>query len=675
MFDQNIANGLMEFFAATLSRDATRRPDTAEDMLQAWQRVFDTAAPHVSAQDSDAAAAAAELATSTAGAGLTPRAVSALNGAHVTTVGELLALDSTLLNRLVAREAKETRKEITTRYREWTARLGKQQHRARSSELMGLDDAVAQLLDAVAGRGSTRRQAAELLLGVKPGLDAFATATELGEALDKVPQRGIQLLKELQTDWAANPQTATLLDAITDIARGVVTDFGGVAAVKTLTAEIRARLPQSVTASTDPVAREQADRTAGGLLRVALDRLSEHEAADDEIEFVRRRHGRRLALLAVDEALLAAAESAGSRADELVSADPTVVIAAPMAARELRGAFENGYRSLADTAPFPPGDQRLVRLAAAISKHAGVSGRGELHNLDIPPGNAAQVALRGLSQTEALSPSQVRSRISARFPDLDRVPQRPQLDAVIAHTGLGLIWSDEAGQYRFDKPHPASSTTMHTRQPTTVPTNTAGAESLTEQPANHAAVLQRSITERGFLAIGVPIPPDRPGEHERLAQALAEVHDGELLDITGALITSMRELSTRQGVSWDLVRSADAPEASNRDAQGLRTVVSRVMPQLWESLQHRVFDGEMSDQPLILTDASPLARYGHLEVLAKLSDLSAPRRRPVWLVVPQLRGLHGALVDRKPIQLGSPSQFILWRQTPDLARPEGTGTL
>ena len=269
----------------------------------------------------------------------------------------------------------------------------------------------------------------------------------------------------------------------------------------------------------------------------------------------------------------------------------------------------------------------------------------------------------------------MRSRISARFPDLDRVPQRPQLDAVIAHTGLGLIWSDEAGQYRFDKPHPASSTTMHTRQPTTVPTNTAGAESLTEQPANHAAVLQRSITERGFLAIGVPIPPDRPGEHERLAQALAEVHDGELLDITGALITSMRELSTRQGVSWDLVRSADAPEASNRDAQGLRTVVSRVMPQLWESLQHRVFDGEMSDQPLILTDASPLARYGHLEVLAKLSDLSAPRRRPVWLVVPQLRGLHGALVDRKPIQLGSPSQFILWRQTPDLARPEGTGTL
>ena len=252
LFDPAIAAGLVEFFAAALSRDVTRRPDTAEDMLLAWQRVFDTAAPQFSAQDSDTAASNADLATPLAEAGLTPRAVSAFAGAHVTTVGELLALDSTLLNRLVAREAKETRKEITTRYRDWAARLGKQQHRAAGSELMGLDDAVAQLLAAVSGRGSTRREAAELLLGVRPGLDAFATATELGAALGKVPQRGIQLLKELQADWAAQEPTAALLDAIIDIARGVIADFGGVAAVRTLTAEIRAQLPASVSASTDP---------------------------------------------------------------------------------------------------------------------------------------------------------------------------------------------------------------------------------------------------------------------------------------------------------------------------------------------------------------------------------------------------------------------------------------
>ena len=39
-------------------------------------------------------------------------------------------------------------------------------------------------------------------------------------------------------------------------------------------------------------------------------------------------------------------------------------------------------------------------------------------------------------------------------------------------------------------------------------------------------------------------------------------------------------------------------------------------------------------------------------------------------MVPQLRGHHGALVDRKPIQLGSPAQFILWHQAPDLVPTE-----
>ncbi|MEI8084362.1 MAG: BREX system serine/threonine kinase PglW, partial [Actinomycetes bacterium] len=298
------------------------------------------------------------------------------------------------------------------------------------------------------------------------------------------------------------------------------------------------------------------------------------------------------------------------------------------------------------------------------SKHAGVSGRGELHNIGISPAAAAEVALRGLSQTESLSPTQVRSRIAARFPESDRVPQRPHLDVVIAQTGLGLQWDENRGQYCFVDQRPASATSMHTRQPTAISTRAAEPTSEVNQDSNKAAVLRRSIDERGFVAIGVPIPPDRPGEHERVARELAETYGGQLHDVTAALIAGMRELATQQGVPWDLVRSADAVDAAPRDAQGLRAVVDRVLPKLWESLRQEVFDCPATDQPLILTEVSPLARYGHLDVLAKLSDLSAARRRPVWLVLPQLRGQIGPLVDRKPIQLGSPGgQFVTWRQT------------
>ena len=80
-----------------------------------------------------------------------------------------------------------------------------------------------------------------------------------------------------------------------------------------------------------------------------------------------------------------------------------------------------------------------------------------------------------------------------------------------------------------------------------------------------------------------------------------------------------------------------------------------------------------TDRPLILAEVSPLARYGHLDVLAELSDFTARRRRPIWLVLPQLRGRRGALVDGKTVQLGSPGQFLPWLQPADLVPSHGSG--
>lgn len=671
MFESSIAATLVDFFKAALSRDAAARPDTAEDMLRGWRAIFTMLGTKAVDAGDDVAAEKAGAPTPLIAAGLTARAVSALASVQVTTVGEVLALDSTRLNRLVAREAKETRKEITARYRAWAKRLGKDKKRASDDALMGLDDAVELLLSAVSGaRSSTRKDAAELLLGTTGKMDAFASSTELAAMLDKASQRGPQLLKELQDDWAQRQDTRDLLDAIGEITRQVLSDFGGVAAIDTLTAEIRARLPEAAVPSPDLYHQARADRTAGGLLRVALERVGEHENATGEKDFVRRRHGRRLALLATDELLIAAAESAAKRADEMVGSDHNIVIPPPTAGRELGAAFQAGYRANnddADARTALPGESRLIRLAAAISKHAAVSGRGELHNRDIAPAAAIQVALTGLAQSESLSPSQIRSRVSARFPELDRVPAPPHLDTYLTQTTLNLEWDAVSATYRFRDAQPSSATTMHTRKPTAVPAGTTRTSDEVGHGVGQLAMLRRSIAECGFLAIGVPIPADRPGQHERVADELAEDFGGELVDVTAHLIDSMRTLSQQQGISWDLVKGADAAHATPMDARGLRAVIDRVVPQLRKDLEANVFDGDTHDEPLILTELSPLARYGHLDVLAKLSDLAAPRRRPVWVILPQLRGQLGALVDRKPIQLGSPGgQFLVWKQAPDL---------
>ncbi|MBV5246749.1 BREX system serine/threonine kinase PglW [Mycolicibacterium sp. PAM1] len=673
MFEAALAPAMVAFFTAALSRDPARRPDTAEDMLRAWRQTFTAADTPVTPQANDADAENADAATILSSAGLSARAVSALASAAVTTVGELLAVDSTTLNRLVAREAKDTRKEIVERYRAWTKRLGKQQPQRSGTELRSLNDTGALLLSAVSAQRSstTRRDAAALLLGTTPGLDGFASSTELAEKLGKAPQRGTQLIKELQEDWANTPATRELLDALTDIARGVIEDFGGVAAVSTLTAEIRSQLPQTGAGAIDP----SAERAAAGLLRVALDRLHEHETASDEKTLVRRRHGRRLALLATDEMLLSAAEAAAKRADELVSADPNAVIPAVRAAAALRTAFQAGYTAVADsdaTAPMPS-DGRLVRLAAAIAKHAAVSGRGELHNTDMSPAAAVAEALRGLAQNESLSASQIRSRVTARFPELDKVPQRPHLDTILAQTALNLTWDAAREVYCFPDAEPPSATSMHTRQPTALPATGETVADI-DQAVNAVALLRRSLDEAGFVAVGVQIPRDRPGEHERVAQHLAKTYGGELVDVTTELIAGMQKLADERGIPWDLIRGADSAEATPRDAQGLRAVIDRVAPALRETLRAAVFDGQRSASPLILTEVSPLARYGHLDLLATLSDLAAPRRRPVWVVLPQLRGQVGALVDRKPIQLGSPGgQFVLWRDALDAVPTAGDG--
>lgn len=671
MFEPAVAAALTTFFTSALSRHAATRPDTAEDMLRTWRQVF-TGLDSATA-DSDISTDV-DTSTTLPEAGLSARAVSALAAAQVTTVGELLALDSTRLNRLVAKEAKPTRREILSRYQAWVKKLNPKKKRLTalsSQELLGLDDAVTLLLNAVSTqRASTRRHAAELLLGTRPGLDAFASGHELATALGKTLPRGHQLIKELQADWGNNGETRALLDGLLDVANSVLSDSGGVVAISTLTAEIRSRLPQADAGAADVAERTRRERVAAGLLRVAYDRLTEHESAEGNRQLVRRRHGGRLTLVADDEKLLAAAEAAAKRADELVTAAHTTgtadgVVAAGTAVRELNRAFSRAYRSATDPdAPVPaPSDGRLVRLAAAISRHTAVSGRGELHSRTLEPTTALRLALGGLAQTEELTAAEVRARVAARFPELDRLPQRPHLDPIIARAGLGLWWDESRSRYRYETQAPPSQTSLHTRPATHQGSAPADAEPKWAGGDVRAQrdVLATSLRENGFVVIGVPVY--RPGDHDAIARSLADDHRGELCDVTGAIIARMRDFSSAKGLPWDLVQSADAAESGTRDARGLRAVLDQVMPQFRIELEPQVFgeNVQSGSGPLILTELSPLARYGYLDVLAQLSDLSAPRRRPVWAVVPQLRGQRGAMVDGKPIQLGSPGgQFVVW---------------
>ncbi|MDJ0419598.1 hypothetical protein [Rhodococcus opacus] len=65
--------------------------------------------------------------------------------------------------------------------------------------------------------------------------------------------------------------------------------------------------------------------------------------------------------------------------------------------------------------------------------------------------------------------------------------------------------------------------------------------------------------------------------------------------------------------------------------------------------------------PVVLTDLSTLAGYGHLHVVREWADLTSPPPHAVWALVPQPEesgGRPGARVDGTALPLNSPEQFV-----------------
>ena len=122
MFDPAVAGALVSFFRTALARSAKERHDTAAEMLAAWRSVF-APVPKTIPDDADERAAAAEPATPLAEAGLSARALSALEPYGVVTVGDLVAVDPVRLNRLSG-VAEATRREVKARARQWRDKFG-----------------------------------------------------------------------------------------------------------------------------------------------------------------------------------------------------------------------------------------------------------------------------------------------------------------------------------------------------------------------------------------------------------------------------------------------------------------------------------------------------------------------------------------------------------------------
>jgi hypothetical protein len=287
-------------------------------------------------------------------------------------------------------------------------------------------------------------------------------------------------------------------------------------------------------------------------------------------------------------------------------------------------------------------------LAGALAQDAALSGSLELHSRDLPATVALRLALSGAASVQQLTPQEIRDRFRARFPALPPLPDQPRLEQLIGDAGLDLRYDPSIRAFR----HPTRSTDT-TRLSSRPATNIRPAAPELVSGGREGHRLAESAAARSFLALGVDA-----SKLDRAADALARRFATATLDVTQFLIDAMREQAAAAGLPWKMVRAADAAAPGSREAAGLTVLVQRSLAAIDTAIDDACTAAAEGTRPVLLTEVAPLARYGHLAMLAPRADLATRRRQAIWLLVPQLPGNLGAVIDGRPLPLAAPGQFF-----------------
>lgn len=622
-FDPAAAESLVAFFQKALAPDLKDRFGNVEDMLHDWSEAFASLVLDEDARKrDDALAACATLDTSLEESGLSAQALSALRRlSGVVTVGDILGVHPVSINSI--RGLGETyRKEIQARIRQWRTALRPSVPVPGAAPAPGINRLVNSLLDSLSAED---RPLTRDLLGLGEG-PLWPSTAEVA-ATHGATREGITAM--IDTAAAAWSKIPAFLDARIDLL-SVLEDAGRVMTI-----------PEAVT--TLVILRGSTlDADARARYGTALVRaIVEFDARDDgRVLTVRRRVGERPYLLALGEGSAwsddgAAAPSAdlltdiagelGAAADELVVGG---VVTSSTAIRLLRGVIDE----LDSAEPWQVSDARLLRLAAAASQGAAVSGFQELYPKDLPITKALELAMRG-KPGRSIDPTAIRRTVEARFPQLtEPLPARmDQLDGLMRGLFPDLVRRE--GVY----------------QPKSTALFSTGTASTTQFAPTPVAEITRTLTDslERNSALTLTVPPRR---YTAAARELAETFGVDVLDIAELVVTATKGRIEAAGGMWAGLLGYDALDRGSKQWKSLESVVQQSIEPVWE-------ERLSTTRPLLLTNAGPLVRYGMTSLLAALLDTGTKRPAARWLLVAKPGEARAPLLENSSVPLG-PSGWI-----------------
>ena len=605
-FDPSVREGLVEFFLTALHRSPTRRYDNAEEMLRAWRQVFDESEQRMiktpGGEEVDLAVTLeqADLKTPIAALGLSTRAINALERAEVLTVRHLLEFPIGSIH-VMKGVGNQTRQEIIRFIGGLRERFPNTE--SATDEFLGtptLDSLRQRILGTRNPKKETDWNLRCGLLGLAPSsshpISHWPSQTELAEVMHVVAPRVYQTLAADRSRWSRD----SLVTALRNEFHDELCRQGGIVTVAEL---IDLTLLLRPADSTLDTARQQ--RLASAVARATV----ETEGATAEPRFQLRRISGKT-VIACSEELVAYADKLGQIADDLAANDPL-----PPPLRVFQELYE------VDQPPLAPGcqpfsNERLLKLAAAMSKTAAVSSRQELY----PRGMLAERVMRlgigalsglGLGESEeGFTPDQVRSRIESRYPEAERLPDHPELQRLLEAVGMEVRWDAENKKYHRPE---VIRTTSGSSQSLRLPTAQSARHHVEVTPdVAEARIfedrLKHAYTDGGFLVLTV-----KPSRMRSCEAELMRRFKLKKLSFDDLLFEALRAEADEQDIDWAVIEQADGTDRTSFDWTKLLELVQMVQGKLIDDLSNRT-------EHLLLVHPGLIARYEQMGILEALRD-------------------------------------------------------
>ena len=628
MFDANIRKAMTNFFTRAFRRDSAKRFDNAEEMLNAWGNVFrtvDVSSHHDTDFDQKKAVMDAAPDTRLVSLGLTPQALSALEHKNVLTVRNLLELPFNQL-RVMRGVGFKTKKEVL--------KITHDLHRVNPDFVSGeeeirpvLDpkkvsvDALAREIDRV-GKFHEDKELLRVFLG-RERRDAVPYWPDRKAAADSLSVDLKQTMKQIDAarrSWRRMPAVTRLREDIQQI----LEKSGGVMCAGGLANAILAARGSVVL---DSVSRE---RFATAVLRAALEaeRENQHQAFSEH-------RGQNNIFISVNREAAEYAERLGKSADDLAGQEP---LTSPAKAIVML----RNINPPEDRLPIQR-DNDLLRLAVSASEGAALSGKLEIYPKKMSTIRMLRLAQGALAGCKELPIRELKNRVEGRYPEGERLPDRPELDQLLDEAGLDLKWDPKAretGAYVFSRSELSISTTGSTFSTVSNDNRIPYATSDEADAGFFDNRLEKANAEGAFLVLSAP-------QRNILAaqEALMKRFTLESIHFDALFIPLLKEEAEKKRIKWEVVLRADAAEKESQDWQNLQRLVSLCMPGVEENLSHR-------GKPLLLTGIGLLARYDQLKLIEDLRDktgVTGGVLEGLWILVSESSQSALPTLDGKPI--------------------------